>query len=425
MSQSGGSILGEGVDGCVFAAPSWPCAASREVPQVPNPRDGSVVSKMVAKTDQEDIAIRTAMGILGPAMSQKYLAGLRGECAPANNTHNPPFPHQGAYQVSKSAVLAWTNDDKACGQLKKQILSRKGVHNTHKIMYIDRYPVNLFSWIGQQQQAKRPPKGVISQIRKAIPDFLVPLQKLVNHPVTPVYNIDLHNQNIFVRPSAPSGGQISFGIADFGHCLIGASAGQYLSTYIARYEFWAGYNQVPLEARILNFCFRKGFDTLPPDALVKAWALDKGNRIGENTRDPLILLLVPIVDAFLKMPVFLAMVRELQAISARLRTGNLTAMTAQQKVVVDFILSRYMIVSPINSIIESVLDFAPSVREELVAAGRSLLTPPTPPAETDVQTLGKFFVNLVRAPYAGVGSSTSLTSALTAVRDADVTLLLV
>lgn len=387
---------------------------------MPNPRDGSVVSKLVAKTDQEDIAIRTAMGILGPAMSQKYLAGLRGECAPANNAHKAPFAHQGAYQASKSAALAWTNDDKACGQIKKQILSRKGVHGSHKIMYIDRYPVNLFSWIGQQRN--RPPRSVVTQIRKAIPDFLVPLQKLVNHPVTPVYNIDLHNQNIFVRPSS---GSISFGIADFGHCMIGQSAGSYLSTYIARYEFATGYNQVPLEARLLNFCFRKGYDALPPDALVKAWGLEKGNQTTGETRDPLVLLCYPIIEAFLKMPVFLAMVRELQAISGRLRSGSLSGLTAQQKVVVDFILSRYMIVTPINSILESILGFAPSLIAETTRAGGELLAGGAiPPAESDIGHIARFYVNLVRAPYAGVGSSTSLTSALTAVRDADVTLLL-
>jgi hypothetical protein len=422
MSQSGGSILGEGVDGCVFAAPMWPCAAGEAAGGVPNPRDGSAVSKIVAKSDQESIAIRTAMGILGPAMSKKYLAPLRGECAPANNIHKPPYAQQAAFQADKSALFAWLDGDKACGQLKKQIASRKGIHDTHKIMYIERYPVNLYNWIGQQQG--KPVRSVISQIRKAIPDFLVPLQKLVQHPATPVYNIDLHNQNIFVRPGGLGQGGLSFGIADFGHCLIGPSAGQYLTTYIARYEFWTGYNQVPLEARLLNFCFRKGLDTLPPDALVKAWGLEKGNQVTAQTRDPLVLFLFPIVEAFLKMPVFLSMVRELQAISARLRSGNLGSMTAQQKVVVDFILSRYMIVSPINSIIESVLDFAPSVIAELTAAGRSLLSPPVEIGESDVQVLGKFFVNLVRAPYAGVGSSTSLTSALTAVRDADVTLLL-
>jgi hypothetical protein len=54
--MKGGRILGEGVDGCVFSEPLWPCAAGSKVTgQIPSGSDKSVVAKIVKKDDVESI----------------------------------------------------------------------------------------------------------------------------------------------------------------------------------------------------------------------------------------------------------------------------------------------------------------------------------------------------------------------------------
>lgn len=401
--MKGGAILGEGVDGCVLANPMWPCASDgaegrRDVPSTGN---ASSVSKIVRKSDQEDATIRLAMSILGPEMSRQYLAPLRGTCAPANEAHPPPRGAQASYRADKAAVLGWQEEGKACGELKKQLKEGKGIHDTHKVMYIERYPDNLFSWMGKQKG--RPPRQVVMDLQRAVRPFLTPLQKL---SATKFYNIDLHNQNIFVRPQ--KGGGISFGIADFGHTLIGASAGkEYLEKYIQYYEFWYTYNQVPIEARLLNFCFQKNLDSVSPRDLMLAWRSDK-NLIFAYERqkdDALMFMLDSLYNTLMASTMFITMVSNLQDISRSLRAKGASATQAQasHKVILDFILSRYMIVSPINSIIQSA----------------TMVSSPTRPIGTE--KLLEFYRRLVLMPYSQVGSS--LLGSLEATMSADVSVL--
>ena len=52
--MQGGRILGEGVDGCVFEAPMWPCAKGSQTSQgAPGSTNTRYVSKLVSTKDKE------------------------------------------------------------------------------------------------------------------------------------------------------------------------------------------------------------------------------------------------------------------------------------------------------------------------------------------------------------------------------------
>lgn len=427
--QSGGAILGEGVDGCVLAQPTWPCAAGDVTKSIPNPRNMGVVSKVVKKKDNEETTLKLAEAILGHDLAERHLAPLRGVCAPANNAHPPPLAHRGAYQASKSAVLAWGDNTKACGEVKKQLISGKGIHDEYKVTFIDRYPMNLEAWVQNANRKKIPARQVVGELAAAIRPFLVPLQRLYKNPSGSLINIDLHNQNLFVRPRAKGGVGIEFGIADFGHCILEGGQVEYLDTYIKHYEFWAGYNQVPLEARLLNFCFQKRLEEETPETLVKAWALSEEVKpfLGEgNSNDLLMIAVVGIVEKFLGYPLFIQYIKALQSISRRLRGASITKMTAIESKVLRFLLNRYMAVSPINSILETALEVTTSktlVKEAYQAAqedlGRPILGIPVP--RTGVTKIVNYLLDVMRLPYAQVGSS--LAASLDMAMSADTTIL--
>jgi hypothetical protein len=319
--------------------------------------------------------------------------------------------------------MAWADNTKACGEVKKQLASKKGIHDNYKVTFIDRYPMNLEAWVQNANRKKIPARQVVGELAAAIRPFLVPLQRLYKNPSGALINIDLHNQNLFVRPRTTGG--IDFGIADFGHCVLEGGHADYLGTYIKHYEFWAGYNQVPLEARLLNFCFQKGMEDLDVATLVKAWALSEEVKpfLGEgNSNDLLMIAVVGIVDQFLGYPLFVQYVKVLQSISKRLRGGTLAKMTAIESKALRFLLNRYMAVSPINSILETALEVTTSktlVKEAHQAAQADLGRPAlgTPVPKTAVTKIVNYLLDVMRLPYAQVGSSLAASLDMAAAAD--------
>ena len=68
--------------------------------------------------------LKIAAALLGKEYAGKYLAGLYGECSPAN-TKNPPNPkNRNTYVSTRRNILSWAGkDDMACSQLKKKLIN--------------------------------------------------------------------------------------------------------------------------------------------------------------------------------------------------------------------------------------------------------------------------------------------------------------
>ena len=417
--MEGGRILGEGVDGCVLAEPMWPCAPGTTVGAdvVPNPKDTHYVSKIVSKGDVESKFLRAANRILGPELAAKYLAGMKSECSPANSAH-PPAANQAAdFDANKIAVLQRPDSRQACGELKKVFKQGKPITSDMKIMHISRYPMTCVEWADKMEAAKQPIAAILKVAVAAIPTFLTVLQKLVSGSEQLVH-IDLHTNNIFVRPF--SNGSINFGIADFGHCLLRQRSivspdffGGYLCEYIPRYEFYSGYSQVPLEARLLNYCYQKKMDNAAPSTVSKGWALQI---IAEaNQSNDMVTANVKMLVTYLhQKPLFIAMLEQIQAISkkVRLNPADPVALTRSlsplELTVLEYILTRYTVLAPINTITETIFN---------ISSKAVMVKPGLPMAKPKGQTvLTEFLVRCMCAPYE-VGSS--LSSSLTAVLSAD------
>lgn len=379
--MSGGKIIGEGEDGCVFSEPMWPCKSNTD--QIIDIDSSSYVSKLVKKEDNESEYIKVATRILGPQLSAVHLVTLKGECSPSTESEN------------KAALLAW-DSKQACGKLKKELKQKHDITSDHKIMYMARYPMTLSQWGSSIN---------LRYVEAAIPPFLSILQKLYQNPSEQLINLDLHAGNIFVRPLARS---IQFGLADFGHCLfrqhmVGSGVlfyGKYLCDYIDAYELYHDYIQIPFEARFLNFIYKKHLDTLSPGDCIKAWLRDPN--VIKHQSDILDASMIDhsrTMDELLSKPLFIAMIEILQSISRKLSqyktpTQVTQSLSTNEKTVLEFIITRYGCISPIN----------------IIASICLMNTKPS-------KALLEFVRNTIRAPYDQVGSS--ITSAVRSVQGAD------
>jgi len=407
--MEGGRILGEGVDGCILATPMWPCAAGtvvgKDVP--PNPKDPNYVSKIVPKKDGESEFLRAAARILGPEVSMKYLAGMKSECAPANSAHPPDKSELAEFQDSKAALLS-TKKIQACRSLKGAFQSSKGITSDMKVMHITRYPMTCVEWANKMLGITEAYPHVLKVTQSAIPDFLRILQMFVQGREQLIHT-DLHTNNIFVRPF--SNDTIQFGIADFGRCYLRQTGvvspqffGGYLCEYIVRYDIYTGFSQMPLEARILNYCYRKHVENRGPSALIKEWYQETLRHPKSN--DPVLFNLKKTLDYLTKRPLFIAMLEHMISIVKKLRatpTDPVTltrALTASEVKVVEYILTRYTVLMPINTIAETVVSISDT-------------------GLTDNNPMAEFIIRAVSAPYE---HGSSLASELDAVIHADLSI---
>jgi len=408
--QSGGRIIGEGVDGCVFAEPAWPCEGSTEYAHIPLSRDGRYVSKIVPMSDTEDIYLKAAADLLGP-LASTFIAKLEGTCKPANSKSPPKLADKGAYVASTSALSAWTEKDQACESLEKTLKEGKAIsQGTHKIYYIQRYPITVGEWIKFQKNTDY--KYLIRQMMHATPSFLSGLQRFYQNPNNQLFHIDLHIGNLFVRTQLDK--SLQLGVSDFGHCLLkNTSTGwndlpKYLSDYIQRYEFYSGYSQVPFEARLLNYCYQKKLDTVDPMKLVDQWENDREVSLKKLSTNDLVIVQSYWYLKYLKdKPIFWQMIKELQSLSATLRSqaANPTlVLSKKQSFILDFILSRYMTFSPINTITEALaglkapIPFRKEIEQTVIDTlgyqQRTALA-----ADTGIRPFIRFLIRLLCAPY--------------------------
>jgi hypothetical protein len=355
----GGRIVGEGVDGCVLSEPMWPCASgSQGVPETGNSR---YVSKIVLKTDTEAENLKSAARILGKDLASKYLAGLAGECSPANSSHPPNPKNVVALKSSELHVKQWSKRGLACDSVKKKL--EKGLSNS-KVMFITKYPSTVENWANKLRVERISYKRVLPEVERAIPQFILVLQKFYQDPSEELINIDLHTGNIFVRTNP-----FEFGIADFGNCVFRRQPeeasrtfyGRFLIDFVVRHEFYSGYSQIPLEARILNYCFRKKLDDVPALSLIKAWENDESVKMYAGSKDTIVENRSILLNHLTKKILFIAMVESIQSISKKLRVNPTNStklyetLTILEKTVIDFILTRYHIISPINTITQEIM----------------------------------------------------------------------
>ena len=434
----GGGILGEGVDGCIVTKPLWPCAAGKtSYGKEQGGFSDDVVSKIVKHGDVESIYLEAASRILGEENALKYLAGIRGHCRPANDAHPPAQTKIPDYVESKKALIKYVGSEgMACGHLKEDLLSEKGISKTHTLMYISRYPITLYEWTNLIKKRGIDFRLVMTSINKSIPDFLLILQRFYRGKTEHLINIDLHHNNIFVRAQ---GSNIQFGIADFGRCILRqlneplslpTYIAEYLNTNQIRYTIYTGYKQVPFEARLLDFCFKKNLDNEDPSVIVNQWLNDINNidyAESPYCNDIIVLNMKIYIKYLLTKPLFIDMVEELIEISKKMRypSSLVRSLTRDELTVLEFITTRYMAMSPIVTILDQLHNIDLRVKFEIkeITAKRfsSDRTPDLKGRGSGVYYMVEYLNRLLIAPYTGRGSS--LSAALSSVRSIDLSVL--
>ena len=404
----GGRIIGEGVDGCILSEPMWPCATSSTIGV--SAKDAHYVSKVVSVKDEESDNLKMAARILGPQLSSRYIAGLEGECIPADKV-NPSSNTESMKSVER-AVLTWPKKGQACAELKNKLVKGQDISKTSKIMVISKYDATVSVWV---EILKTPYKATMKEVEKAIPQFMMILQKLYQGNQEQLIHIDLHTGNIFVRLLSSG---IEFGLADFGRCMSRRQGvdpsrtfyGDFLIGYISRNEFFCNYSQVPFESRLLNYCYRKNLDNVSPSVLVKSWENDNEVRMSAaGSTDIIEVNRSQMISHLLKRVLFIAMLEKIQSICKKIRLNPddhmalYKSLNDTEKLVIQFILTRYSILSPLNTISEDIMN---KYNEKLIdSQGKG------------TNALVRFLMVGIMTPYDQEGSS--LVKALSAVEAGD------
>lgn len=424
--MQGGRVIGEGVDGCILTEPMWPCSSNSVKSGMPPLKSDKYVSKITHKEDNEDIYRTAAQNILGP-LANKYLTILESQCAPTDSRH-PPLSHQrGIYKSSQASLLSWAPKGQACGELKDIIKRGKPISDTHKVMYISRYNESVKDWLSTTRDSM----NTLFQLTiPGVRPFLEILQMLHQGRGDKLIHLDLHIGNIFVKRRP-----IQFGLTDFGHCLLRRASdtpeeqartyfGKYLCEYIVKYEMSKDYRQVPLEARLLNFCFRKNLESVSPGSLVKAWEEDTRS-IKRGSADLVIMEAKAITEHLLKKPLFIQMIETLQNISKKLKAFPespvevVQSLKPNETAVLEYILTRYNCISPINSITEAILMTNTSylIEGDVSALVQSYIHGKKY-FSSKLQPFIEFILEAIMAPYEQEGSS--LSAAVTSVQGGDI-----
>jgi hypothetical protein len=358
----GGRVLGEGVDGCITTNPGWPCKAGST--GVPDPTDERYVSKLVPIKDTESIYLKLAKQILGEDLSTRYVAGLHGECKPAD-TLNPPNPqNQGSFRTTKSNIIKWKNPGFSCERLKHNILSGKDISKDNKIMFISKYKESVENWIDRIQQQRIPYSKVMSYIERAVPKFLMILQKLFQGEIQLIH-LDLHVGNIFIKDP------FEFGMADFGHCVFRQNLpldsktfyGEFLIKNISIFTFYDGhFPQIPFESCLMNYCYRKNMELADPYTFIQSWSTDSDViQYSASSTDVIFANKDYLLNILLKRPLFLTMLSTIQSIVKKLRRNLgdheklFQSLSVTEKVAIDYILTRYHVISPFNAIYNDIM----------------------------------------------------------------------
>ena len=404
----GGRILGEGVDGCIMENPGWPCIAGSK--GVPEPTDTRYVSKIVPINDAESLNLKLANKILGSELASKYLAGLRGECRPADAYHPPNSKNTESYISAKRNVNSWKKTGQSCEKLKDTMTMGKDITQDNKIMYLTKYNKTISDWIDEIQRRSVPYEKVMHDIELAVPNFLMILQKFYQGE-TQLIHLDLHTGNIFIKENP-----FELGMADFGHCVFRHESkdpaitfyGEFLVNNVAKFTFYDGhFPQLPFECCLLNYCFRKNMESVDTYTFIKSWYLDSDVRqFSASSSDSIFANKKILVTELLKKPLFISMLEVLQSITRKLRRNVnsmvplVQSLSTTEKDTIEFILTRYHAISPFNTISEDIMNVY---------------------QKREMTHLTKYILKSIQAPYESRWSS--LSSAFKAIQGADLTIL--
>jgi len=406
----GGRILGEGVDGCIMENPGWPCVA--ESKGMPDPTDTRYVSKIVPVNDIESTYLKLANLILGNELASKYLAGLRGECKPADSINPPSTKDIEHFTTVQTNLNKWKKEGLACESLKHDVSKGKDITINNKIMYITKYDISVREWVGTIQQQRIPYKKVMRDIEQAIPNFLMVLQKFYQGSEVQLIHLDLHTGNIFVKQDP-----FEFGMADFGHCVFRQHGkdpsvtfyGEYLNNNIAKFVFYDGhFTQLPFEACLLNFCYRKnGMDSVDPNTFIQAWKTDPDVvQFSQISTDAIYANKDFLIDILVKKRLFIAMIQNLQSMTRKLKRnlGNhqkvYQSLSLTEKETIYFIITRYHAISPFNTLSQEIMNVYQA---------------------NEMTNLKKFILKSIQAPYDN--SWSSLSNSFKSIVDADLRIL--
>ena len=440
ISMKGGGILGEGVDGCVITKPLWPCASGKSSPDSQqNTYSEDLVSKIIKRDNMELVYLEAASRIIGKEDSNKYIAGLRSHCQPANDTHPPDKGKMINYLENKTALIKYLGDEKmACRDLKKNLLSKKGIFNTHSLIYISRYPITLYEWTNLIKKKGIPLRIIMTFINKSIDGFLDILQRFYKGNIEHLINLDIHHNNIFIKSN---GQNIQFGVADFGRCILRQLKDQYslvryvseyLHTNQIQYTIYTGYKQIPFEARILDFCFKKGLDNEDPSVIVNMWLNDKNNVDYASSlyyNDIIVENMKIYIKYLLTKPLFIVMIEELTEISKKMRNPStlIYTLTNDEIILLEFITTRYMALSPIVTILDQLYNIEPHIKLEIKEitlrkfSGKTLVDLKDPSFASGIYYIVEYFNRLFIAPY--ISKGLSLSKSVSSVRSMDISML--
>jgi hypothetical protein len=350
-------VLADGSDGCVFTKPSLPCAEGTEGEIKIDPRNPNIVGKVVDVSDEEKKFLELANDILGKDLALKYLAGLQGSCNPANSSHPPKEDEKPLFNSSMKS-LTQTMTRHACSKLKDKYLTRKNITSTHSLLFISRYPRTLEEWIVHIKANKLSIPSILQSVNQSMPDFIHVLQLFYKHPTKQLINLDLHHANIFVRTYDNS---IQFGLSDFGRCIsVEGDMDSAIKLYLTRYQkqtIFSRFRQIPFEARLLNFIFKKNLETQPPSLILQSFMTNSDISVYSSySNDFIIMNIQSLVTYLQKKVIFIEVIETLKTIVIKMKEQRLADLSSLEKEVVWFILTRYMAVAPIITIAEQLMD---------------------------------------------------------------------
>ena len=412
----GGRVLGEGVDGCILSEPMWPCSANTASQTTVNSRDPHFVSKIVSTKDEELKNLKIVNQILGPEITSRYIIGLQGQCKPADKLHPASPKNTKSVVNAEKALISWPSEGKACSSYKNMITKGKSISESSTLLIVPKYDMTFSGFVNK---VNKPFNDIILLIDNAVPGIMNILQQLFHNPRAQLINIDLHAENIVVKRVNKG---IEIGLADFGRCVfrlngVDSSKSFYcrlLIDYVARIDFFCGYSQTPFEVRLLNYCYRKNMENASPSVLLESWVNDK-DIVSDSTgsTDLIQANRHRMVSYLLKRVLFIAMIEQIQSICRKLRVNPThysvldNSLNATEKIALEFILTRYSILSPFNSMIQELMyKFnAPLIDKRGIGT----------------TNLIRFMILGILAPYDQEGSS--LSKALTAVQGADMRIL--
>jgi hypothetical protein len=380
-----------------------PCAKGTEQGEIVNPLDVNIVSKVVKKTDTEYLYLEAANRILGNELAVKYLAGLRGHCKPADATHPPSEQQMPMYTENMASLQQWPSRKHACATLKQRYAEKEDITSNHTLMFITRYPSTMDEWIRKLKLKKVSVTAVLDAVNESMPEFLLVLQTFYQHPKEQLINVDLHFANIFVKANNT---KIQFGLSDFGRCILRQGGDSALIHYLEKYQqytIFSNYRQVPLEARILNYIYKKGLESESPKVIIESFISDKD--VGNYTtisNDIIVINLEVYLTHLLKKNLFIKLIEDFQGITKKMLVKEFDKLTESEKDSLWFTLTRYMAVAPMITIAEQLMDLTET--KAIQAYVRRVTTEyldgkPAPNRITGYYPILAFLTRIILAPY--------------------------